>query len=245
MIVAVRDLAFKVQKSFRARGALGTVGRCMSELIDFFHFRRSARHLDDKAGRQFDELYGVDTCGIISLGRLQIESPNWRFGVRYQSLSPRSFNNILARLDLRHDEYIFVDMGSGKGRALLLASMYPFKQIIGVEFSPELQRVAVANIAKFRSEHQRCRDIRSVCMDATAFKIPPDPAVYYFYNPFEARVMEAVLENIERSLQRCSRMVWLVFLHTALDKLAARSERFVELYSDASNGRVSIYHNGA
>ena len=241
--MAIRNVAWKVQKSFRSRGILGTVVRSMSELIGLVGLRSSARARYTDSGYEFDEMYGVDTCGIIDLGGQQVDSPNWRFGSTYQAIAPALFENIITRLDIRHDEYIFIDMGSGKGRALLLASAYPFKKIIGLEFSPKFHRVAVANIAKFRSEHRRCKDIRSVCMDATAFKIPPDPAVYYFYNPFEARVMEAVLENIERSLDNCSRSVWLVFLDTAIDELAEGSKRFGRVYSDVSERRVSIYKN--
>lgn len=240
---AIRNVAWKVQKSFRSRGILGTAARCMLELLALAGLRSLARARRTDSGYEFDERYGVDTCGIIDLGRLQVDSPNWRFGGSYQAIAPALFENIITRLNIRHDEYIFIDMGSGKGRALLLASAYPFKKIIGVEFVPKLHRVAVANIAKFRSEHRRCKDIRSVCMDATAFKIPPDPVVYYFFNPFEARVMEAVLENIERSFDNCSRSVWLVFVHTWTDELAKEWKRFGRVYSNESDGRFSIYKN--
>lgn len=239
--MAIRNVAWKVQKSFRFRGILGTAVRCMSKLVALAGLQSSVQSSHTDSGFEFDERYCVDTCGIIELGGLQVDSPNWRFGSSYQAVAPALFGNLIARLDIRHDEYIFIDMGSGKGRALLLASAYPFKEIIGVEFSPKLHRVAVGNIATFRSEDRRCKDIRSVCMDATAFKIPPDPAVYYFYNPFEERVMETVLKNIERSLDNCSRSVWLVFQHTALDQLAEESKWFSRTYSDERKLRTSIF----
>jgi len=35
-------------------------------------------------------------------------------------------------------KFTFIDLGAGKGRALLMASDYLFQKIIGVEFMPEL-----------------------------------------------------------------------------------------------------------
>jgi hypothetical protein len=35
-------------------------------------------------------------------------------------------------------EFNFIDLGSGKGRVLLMAADYPFKRIIGVEFMPSV-----------------------------------------------------------------------------------------------------------
>ncbi|MBZ5489392.1 MAG: class I SAM-dependent methyltransferase [Acidobacteriia bacterium] len=46
-------------------------------------------------------------------------------------------------------DFTFIDLGSGKGRALLMAAQYGFKRIIGVEFMPELHRVAQENIRKY------------------------------------------------------------------------------------------------
>jgi hypothetical protein len=50
-------------------------------------------------------------------------------------------------------DFTFIDLGSGKGRVLLMAAAYGFKRIIGVEFMPELHRVAEENIRKY-TEHR-------------------------------------------------------------------------------------------
>jgi len=46
-------------------------------------------------------------------------------------------------------DFTFIDLGSGKGRVLLMASDYPFKRIIGVEFMPELHRAAQENVREY------------------------------------------------------------------------------------------------
>ena len=54
----------------------------------------------------------------------------------------------MARLDVDHSEFTFVDYGLGKGRVLMLATEYPFKRIVGVEFSESLDRTARQNLTK-------------------------------------------------------------------------------------------------
>ena len=39
-------------------------------------------------------------------------------------------------------DYTFLDIGSGKGRVLMLASDAPFRHIVGVELSPALTAIA-------------------------------------------------------------------------------------------------------
>src|SRR6204780_4588149 len=79
-------------------------------------------------------------------------------------------------------EFVFVDLGSGKGRTLLLASDYPFRRIVGVELLPTLNQIAQENLQKYRSESQKCFALESFCGDATAFAFPAEPMVLYLFN---------------------------------------------------------------
>ena len=66
--------------------------------------------------------------------------------MRYEAITPEAFHGLLASIDLGDHDLTFIDLGSGKGRAVLLASLYPFRRLIGVEFSPELTEVARLNV---------------------------------------------------------------------------------------------------
>lgn len=57
----------------------------------------------------------------------------------------------------------------GKGRVLLLASEFPFQQVIGVEIDPRLHHIAQKNIAAYRHPFQKCEDVQSICSDVTRF----------------------------------------------------------------------------
>jgi len=160
----------------------------------------------------FDLRYGTDTSGIIEPGALDIPDDQVKHAVRYQTAIVDVFLDILNSLSISYEEYLFVDLGSGKGRALLLASQFPFKGIIGVELSENLHRIACRNINIYRDELQQCHKIKSVCEDAAKFKIPNDQIAFYLFNPFDEHVMSSLLLNIEDSIHRHSRDIYIAYL---------------------------------
>src|SRR6202165_2780171 len=89
---------------------------------------------------------------------------------------------MMARLPIEFDQFTFIDLGSGKGRTLLMASEYPFMRIVGVELIAELHQAAEENIRAYRSATQQCRQIEAVCADASEFVFPETPLVLYLFN---------------------------------------------------------------
>ncbi len=121
-------------------------------------------------------------------------------------------------------DFTFVDLGSGKGRVLLMASDYPFKRIIGVEFMPDLHRTAQENIAGFSSDEQQCKQIEAVCMDARDFEFPPGPLVVYLFNPFSEATFVRVLENLRLSLEQVPWPIYIAYRFTEFEGLLAQAE---------------------
>ena len=111
-------------------------------------------------------------------------------------------------------DFTFIDLGSGKGRVLLMASDYPFKKIIGVEFMPELHRAAQENIAGYANDRQRCPQIESVCMDARDFQFPDNPLVVYLFNPLSEQTFTRVLKNLRRSAEQKPRPIYNTYRYT-------------------------------
>ena len=54
----------------------------------------------------------------------------------YQPTDPALFQEMMASLPIEFDQFTFVDLGSGKGRTLLMASEYPFRKIAGGPLKP-------------------------------------------------------------------------------------------------------------
>jgi hypothetical protein len=86
--------------------------------------------------RAWDLIHGVDTCGEIPLLGLNFDSQHKTPGLEYQSHHPAIIRAGLRSLEIRHQDYTFVDFGCGKGRVLLVASEFPFRRIVGENSRP-------------------------------------------------------------------------------------------------------------
>jgi hypothetical protein len=227
----------KFQNSYKRSGLLGAVATSAraaafyaSELTPSQRrFRRQERESD----AEFDMRFGVRTGGMISLADLLILPTRSRvFGQAYGPTPERAFTEMLSAVPRDFKDFVFIDFGSGLGRVLLLASEYPFQAIRGVEFSPDLHKIACDNIRSYRSQTQKCADIASVCQDAAEYEIPEERAVFYFYNPFLEPVMARVIQNIEQSLHRNPREAYLIYYNPKARNTVDRSPVF-RLLSEA------------
>lgn len=145
----------------------------------------------------FDRRYCVDTRGYGDL--------------RYEPTPEEIFPEMISKLPFDPRDFVFVDFGSGKGKALMLAAHYPFRRVVGVELWEDLHRIALENLERFR-DHRSCRaETVSVLMDAGDFEMPEHPLVLYFFNPFPEPVVSRVLANLERSLAEAPRRAYVLF----------------------------------
>jgi SAM-dependent methyltransferase len=106
-----------------------------------------------------------------------------------------------------------VDFGCGLGRALMFASLYPFREVIGVEASENLCKGAKRNIQAFCDRTKPTSfNWKIVHGDARKFSIPSDAAVFYFYDPFDETIMEPVIKNIISSIKQHPRTLYAIYL---------------------------------
>ncbi|HEX8818260.1 MAG TPA: class I SAM-dependent methyltransferase [Terriglobales bacterium] len=156
----------------------------------------------------YDWNFRVDTTGA---------TVGWRerllglFHSPYQPTEPALFHEMIGSLKIDFAQFTFIDIGSGKGRALLLASDYSLRRIIGVELFPALDRIAKENIHKYKNDAQRCFAIESICGDASEFEFPAEPLVVYLFNPLPETALKKMLGNLERSVREHPRPVWVVY----------------------------------
>lgn len=162
--------------------------------------------------RIFDWRHGVRTCGSAELKGLTIAGENANHGVFYHPSHPKFLFEVLGALNIDYSRYAFVDLGSGKGRVLLVASEFPFLSIVGVEFARELNEIACENIRSYRSTTQKCGKLQSLHADAAEFEFPSVPLVIYLFNPFGPGVLVPVLRNLQRSLGSQPRDAVLIYI---------------------------------
>lgn len=125
--------------------------------------------------RRFDKRLGVQTVDMVPVEQLDITDEQRRGGIRYEPTPFMEFGYVFSRLPITHDKYSFVDLGSGKGRAILMATKFLFRRVMGVEFSRELHQIAQDNLEHCCRHTQQGREIRSVCADATTFEFADEP----------------------------------------------------------------------
>jgi SAM-dependent methyltransferase len=181
--------------------------------------RRRARRRE----LEFDRRHGLDTTTHAPVSALGVDGDSARHAVAYKPSGIDFVRNLLAALDIPYEDYCFIDLGCGKGRTLLIASHFPFRRILGVEFSAKLTAIARANIAAYRPAEQRCRQIEVVTADAAALAPPDGPLVLYLYNAFDDVILGRVAANLEASLTRAPRDVLLLYVNpeqrAVLDRL--------------------------
>lgn len=156
--------------------------------------------LDRCRCRLYDLIHRVDTYRNVSIDNLQVVGNNKQFGMAYRVTMPKSMRTVLKHLHGFDPATAFVDIGCGKGCTLLVASRFPFRKIVGVEFADELCRIAQNNVRRYLGP-QACKNISVLRMDATEFSFPDGPLMVYFFNPFHESVMKKVLTNLLHSLE--------------------------------------------
>ena len=157
----------------------------------------------------FDFRLGTDTAPVIELSRLEIDSDNKTFGHEYRATKARPLRKLIAVVPNLSGK-TFVDFGCGKGKAVLVAAEFPFKRLVGLDFSADLCRVARENFEKVRGAHDAER-VEFITTDVVDYQYRDDEDVFYFYNPFGPDVIEAVLQRLEQSLARHPRPVWILY----------------------------------
>jgi hypothetical protein len=221
MFPSAKLVKAKFVSSFRRhKGFVGILKSCSEEIEDIW----------------FDRKFGVDTLETTSDWAL----PAVPFGIPYQPTKIRRLKRVLSELSLRYQDFIFLDIGSGKGRALLMASEFPFRRIIGVEFLPELHSIAQKNVQTYRSTTQKCSAIDLHCCDATVYRMPTENTVLFLANPFEHPIVSRLLINVRESLQNHPREVYVVYSNPVCHDLIIRSE-FMEVVR--MNELFAIYKN--
>jgi predicted RNA methylase len=145
---------------------------------------------------------------------MTVQGQNRLHGTRYEPVKSLTFVETLEQLRIPYNEFVFVDCGSGKGRTILLASNFPFKGIIGVDYCADLVAIARRNVTLYPENAKKCKNIELLCMDAADFSIPNVPMVLFFNNPFGPMVFERVINNLERSFAQNRRQIIVIYFNS-------------------------------
>ena len=107
----------------------------------------------------------------------------------------------------------FVDVGCGKGRACIYAAKeFPFRRVVGVDFSKPLVEIADRNKLK-----AGLPNVSFVHADATRWQLPPGKTLVLLFNPFDASVLERfVRANLTSFSEEGSLMLYVADIHRSI-----------------------------
>jgi len=183
---------------------------------DFLRDSTPERHRQRYGDIDYDWEHRVDTTeGTVSFRNRLLGV----FHSAYQSTQPEAFQQMIDGLEIDYSQFVFIDLGSGKGRTLLMASDYPFHQVIGVELLPELNRIAQENIRVYKGGVGD--RVQSICGDARTFVFPNHPTVLFLFNPFPQPVLEEVLAKLMQSLKEHPRAFYVIYYNPVLESVLA------------------------
>lgn len=154
--------------------------------------RETYHRLND---RLWEQRLGVRTSGNLACGRGDCHD--------YGTTHYRNLFRILKGIPMDLSEACFVDIGCGLGRAMRVAQICGCKKVIGLDFNPELARIA----------KRTCPDAFVLCADATRYTVPADANLLFLYNPFEGQVLRDTIDNIYDSLRLHPREIYIPYIN--------------------------------
>lgn len=225
----------RIQRSIKLHGFFGSIFTGFQPILSFLPSYRDARAKQTTWGLEFDRRWGVDTSGIVLPDKSEVVGDNWLCGTRYQGIDPVSLEKALKQLAISYEDFTFIDFGSGKGRAILVASRFPFKKVIGVEYCPRLNTIARMNVRRFPANEKKCGELELICADAASYPIPDGALLVYLFNPFGKSVMKQLVGNVVQSLHDNPREIIVMYIY------GVHANLWMESGFQKDSGTPSIY----
>ena len=136
------------------------------------------------------------------------------------------------------EQTAFLDIGAGKGRAMLLAACYPFRRVIGVELHPALAAATRENVELWQLTHSG-PPIRLEEGDAMRLRMPVGPCVVFLFNPFDTVLMDRMLTRLAHLFRDRRDQLDLVYVNDEQRRLMQEEHtNFQELW----RGRIHLSH---
>lgn len=159
----------------------------------------------------FDRRLNLDTEQPVFLADLSIPekaSGDARF---YVATPVRDFRRLIRKAAVQAERFIFIDLGCGKGRTLMLAEEAGFRTVIGVEADSHLVEIASANVRRWADAHARLGRFELINCDAREYRFPAGNLFVYLSNPFVGAVLDSVLANLVEASKDRTREILIAY----------------------------------
>lgn len=181
----------------------------------------------------FDRRFGIETSQVERnyLDHIELpESADFQF---YEAVKGRHFRRMLAALPSNVPEnFEFIDIGCGKGRALILAAETGFGKISGIELSESLVEVARENISKYRARRPGACVIDVMCSPSDDFEVPDRDIVVFLYNPFVGATMQTLIDKLSHAAATADNEIYILYRNPVCHELISANQYVDTLHVD-------------
>jgi SAM-dependent methyltransferase len=174
-----------------------------------------------------EKQYGVKTVGVDDLTN-SVTKEKRRHASVYQPINYYTAEQLFDQLFLEDVEGTLLDLGCGKGRVFGIGAAYDFKHIVGVEFSEKLCLYARETAQEVIAQYEGVK-VEVVCQDASAYPIPAEVSTIFMFNPFDATIMQQVVERIDETQQLHPRNIKILYANPVCKKVLLEAG-FVETF---------------
>lgn len=165
-----------------------------------------------------EKKYQLNTTRPAELNTLTIVNGDIQQGSRYEAVNYYILEQLLGRVTQLIEPQNFVDLGCGKGRAMVVAAHYGFTAIKGVDFAAEVCELAEENMRTVATAFPIRFQVLNE--DVLNYNITENDTVFFMFNPFNKEVLVQFLEKVETSLAKHPRIIHFLYA----------SPRFVEVF---------------
>jgi hypothetical protein len=190
----------------------------------------SPDHMNPKLNQQhpIDLQLGIDTSGYITIAYPEGVAPEKTVG--YAGVQPSIVRQLLNKIPDIGD-YAFFDLGCGKGRALVVASEYPLRRVVGIEISPDLAAVARRNAEIIRTKCPERTAVEVVEGNAADVSGVGGKVILFLYNPFGVELMRQLQTSVEAGLTGPIEHLYVVYHNAREAEVFDGSESFSRCFA--------------
>ena len=176
-----------------------------------------------------EKKYLIQTTGIDKLKRLSVVGDNKENASIYQGANYYLLEKAFDFLRKEKATGAIVDFGSGKGRIMVVAAFYGYKKIKGIEFAAALSAYAKKNIDGIQWKYPDT-NFSILTENAVSYKVDKEDSIFFFFNPFDEKIVLQVVKNIMKSLKKYPRKVHVVYLNPMHQEIFESAGFYEEYY---------------
>ncbi len=154
--------------------------------------------------------YGTNTFIPVELKDLTITNGDRKKASRYEAVSFYMLEKLLSAFQKVSRMTSIIDLGSGKGRVLMVAPHFGFTDITGIDFAKELCQQANMNMRVKEKEFPNIK-WKVINENVENYDIGKQDCVFFMFNPFTKDVLKRFLEKLDESCHEFPRSIYFLY----------------------------------